>query len=309
MSDPQKTPSAARKWWASDPTPSPTETLKRMLFGGLGGFSALSVIYIALCLCGKLPTRWLTALLFTLLFIAALFAVILLLGFILSRIWPSGMVLKDSKYMEIDSIFFDNPLFRWSRRTVFRLDEAIFNRHYSAGPLYQPTRFVLVLPFWCAILATFGHFVDSLLFCAAGNNPYGKIVFYMPFILFNVFFFCKNCLAFPNRLRQYFYPIFITICSLGFFLLVFALFWWLSSFAWIVLLVCAALTGGGSSSSSSSCSSGGTSSGDEEYVQQATICNGSVIPTTITRTGGMGDWHGDDGHTYTEDMEGNLHRK
>ena len=204
-------------------------------------------------------------------------------------------------------ILFDNPVFRVSRQAVYMLDDAIFN-HAGREGYYQPTRYALVLPFFGGIAAasyiffnSFGEHSDEAL---TQNVRNAAVVL----IAVNVLLNCGNVFVLRSWVKKIFYPVFIAVVSgifLGATTFVCA---WLYVLAIIILGIWLLLIGLGVNFSSGGGGRGGGGSG-EKFVQKMWVDDGSVTGLTLTRDGSIGDWRGNDGHTYTEDMCGNLHQK
>ena len=204
---------------------------------------------------------------------------------------------------EVEPIRLDNPVFRWCRRAVFSLDNDIFNHNGCEGENYQPTRYALVLPYFGGIAAAsyifFGSFGDVKQDVLV-ENILGA---WLPILLLaNAVLTCRNIFVLHGWVKKIVYPIFITLAGAIFFVAVTFICSWLYVFVIIILGIWVFLIGTKESLSSDK--------SNDNSVQEAYIYNnGSVMPTKLTRSDSIGDWHGDDGHTYTEDMSGNLHRK
>ena len=216
----QTLPSDSTQRSASSVTAVPNEKSRRIFFGGLGMIIfilAFSAVFVWLGNeTGRSP-----GFLFPLIFIQGIFVLCILLFFLASKIRPAILDVKPSGFIErVESIRFDNYFFLLAREFVYWLDNKIFNHNGRAGYGYHPTRFSLVVPFWLSLFTCVIHFLRSLSWRGSFDDPYRIIMTCMPVLLGNLLFCCKNVLFFSDRIRQICYPIFIGICSLGFFLLI-----------------------------------------------------------------------------------------
>lgn len=197
---------------------------------------------------------------------------------------------------DVGRVPLDNPVYRWFRKLVLRLDNAIFNRGV-ADPAYQPTRFVLVLPYLGGIAAASYIFFSSF----SGNRSdldavEKNILFCVPLmVLLNILFNIGNVFVLRGWARKLFYPVFIAVVSVLFFALVTFVFAWIYVIVIAGLLLCVFLSGtfgkGGALSSDS---------GDAPVRQEVWVDDGSFWGKKLTSTDCIGEWRDRFGNTYEE---------
>ena len=211
--------------------------------------------------------------------------------------------------LPVDEITFDNAIFRYLRKIVFALDNALFNHKGSAGPKYQATRYVLVLPFFSSIAgAVFVLF--SNIFVDLTEDDYIHILTYCLLILLvvNLILMSGNIFVFRSRAKKLLYPVFIAAITLIFSFFFFSIFLWGWCFWFIVLIIWDILTGGGGPSTIKPRSISSYYEQPEPYYEEAHIDDGTFGGRKLTRNSRFGDWKDGMGHTYSESF-GQFKRK
>jgi len=196
---------------------------------------------------------------------------------------------------DIEKVPFDNPAYRFFRKLVLRLDNALFNRNGSAGNDYQPTRYALVLPYLGGIAAASYIFFSS--FGKHDNDVLtNNILTCLPFLLLaNVVLTCRNIFVLRGWVKKIFYPVFIAAVSLIFFFIVTFVCAWIYAIVMIVLIVWFCLAAWLGSEREQAAQSSRSPVREEVLVD-----DGSFWGKTLTRTGGVGDWQDNSGNSYEE---------
>ncbi len=186
---------------------------------------------------------------------------------------------------------------------VAKLDNAMFNHNGSAGPHYKPTRHALLLPA-LAGLAT-AIYIIYLQFQGHKNDMAAlqPLLVWLPCLVGgNILLTIGHVFRLPTWTRRIFYPIFIAVVTLIFFAFTTFVSVWLLFFAAIFFF--APIIFGAAFGSHG----GSSSSGSSSYREEAHVDDGSIWGKTLTREGGVGDWHDGCGGAY-EEVSGGFQKK
>lgn len=198
---------------------------------------------------------------------------------------------------DVKKVPLDNPVYRFFRKFVLRLDNALFNGGAAADPAYQPTRFALVLPYLGGIAAASYIFFSSFTGDRADLDAVEKnILLGIPvMVLLNILFNIGNVFVLRGWVRKFFYPVFIAVVSVLFFALVTFVCAWIYAIVIIVLLLWVFLSAnfgkGGALSSGS---------GSAPVRHEVLVNDGSFWGKTLTSTDRIGEWRDRFGNTYEE---------
>ena len=206
---------------------------------------------------------------------------------------------------DVEKVRFDNPVYCFARKLVFKLDNALFNRHGSAGMDYQPTRYVLVLPYFCGLIFAAIAFFSGVFRISPGKAAILPALLCLTImVLLNIWFNFDNVCGFRNPIKKLLYPIFIATVTLVFFFLVMAVCGILFPLAIIALFLMALWMDISSWGSSSTPINYDTGHGEESIL----VDDGTEHGRYITRTIGQNNWHDDFGNRY-EKSGGGFIRK
>lgn len=213
---------------------------------------------------------------------------------------PSGEPQRFIPVRPVEEIPCDNAVFMWCRKKLFFLDRSLFGG--NAG--YQPTRFALVLPFWCGIVCALGYFFLSIV--GGGHNPaIGKFMLCVPAMLaINLLVCGGNIAAQSGAGRKLLYALFIVASSLIFCAIVMVVFSWylvIKLFCFFIKLAFNATFSENSSSSSSG-------SAPQEKVEEMWVDDGSLMGKTLTRKNSS-DWYDSCGNRYEDGGDGYMYKK
>ena len=196
---------------------------------------------------------------------------------------------------DVGKVPLDNPVYRFCRKFVLRLDNAMFNHNGSEGKDYQPTRFALVLPYLGGIAAASYFFFSS--FGKHDNNVLtNNILTWVPIlILVNVVLTCRNIFVLHGWVKRVFYPVFIAAATLIFFFVVTFVCAWIYAIVMVILILWLCLSAWLGSEREQAAQASRTPVREEVIVD-----DGSFWGKTLTRTGGVGDWQDRSGNSYEE---------
>ena len=196
----------------------------------------------------------------------------------------------------IGKCFLDHRFFRAAREWVYGLDNRLFNRN-GLIPDYQPTRRVLILPYYAAWIAVTWLF-GAVLFMGAQQKMVCEQIFFclLPLLmLVNVLFSLRHLFKFPNCGRKVLYALFIAAVTLGAFCLAFFVIFWLY---FIVLMIVifyifrVLLSDSGKAPE--------PEPPQHVYKEEVIVDDGSLFGKTLTREGSGGAWKDSVGNVYEE---------
>lgn len=195
----------------------------------------------------------------------------------------------------IGRCFGDHRLFRLARNFVYRLDDRWFNRNHQNSD-YQPTRHVLLLPYYAAWAAG-TYLVVSTLFMGVKQDVVLEQLFFVVLpllVLLNVFFSLKGIMSQLKCSKKILYSLFIAGVTAAFFCVVFYIvFWFFFIVCMILLLVFARVM---------LSSNPGTSDVEKPqhvYKEEVVVDDGSFLGKTLTKEPN-GDWKDRTGGVYEE---------
>ena len=202
----------------------------------------------------------------------------------------------------IHRIPLDFPFLYPIRKLVYRLDNALFNAKGSCGIGYEPTQYLLVLPYLAGIFAAV-----YCIFCSL-TGPRGaemaaqrQVVMLSPLlVLANLLLMSKHIICMPTWPKRILYPVFVIVftglCAYATMYLSYLL-----AMLFCVVVVLMAFLGGKGGGSSHG---GLFSSGGNNYREEVVVDDGSFFGKTLHRDNGCGDWSDGSGHSYEETSEG-----
>lgn len=203
---------------------------------------------------------------------------------------------------EIHSVPFDNSLLRLNRKLIHRLDNALFNHKGSNGSAYEPTHYLLMLPFWYGVAAAI-----YCVYCSLTGPRNAELMAQRNVVIgiawvvgANLLFMAKRIICMPTWPKRIFYPVFVVVVTA----LYAFVFLYISGIAltliiiWFFLMVF--LGSGGSRSS------GGlfSSSDSNDYSEEVLVDDGTLWGKTLHRDNGCGLWSDRSGNQYEETCNG-----
>jgi len=194
----------------------------------------------------------------------------------------------------------DNPVCRSMRQTVWRLDNALFNRNGSAGAGYRPTQYMLVLPYYAALATMVCYFYLSF----TSKITDDQVLYYLlrgGSILLgaNMLLMLPHALRLPGLPKRLLYLFFTSLVTGVFYSIMAFLMIWLASCFLMVIIVMAVIGGAFGKK-------GYSSEPETPYRESVVVDDGSLWGKTLTREDG-GDWH--DGATAYEETSEGFRRK
>ena len=204
---------------------------------------------------------------------------------------------------EIHSIPLDNPFLRSHRRLVHRLDNALFNHNGSNGPAYEPTHYLLMLPFWYGVAAAVYCIYCSL------TGPRGaeyaaqqKVMLGLLWLVgANMLFMAKRIVCMPSWPKRILYPVFVAVVTALYAFAILYLSYLLAALFCIIVAFMAVFGGKGRSSSSGGSFFSGKSN---DYPDEIVVNDGSFWGKSLHRENDYGLWRDRSGQRYQETCTG-----
>ena len=210
---------------------------------------------------------------------------------------------------ELQSVPFDNLFLRICRKLIYRLDNAMFNHNGSNGPNYEPTQYLLMLPFLYGIMAIVYCIFSA--FCPGSSEIVAQrnaIIGISWLVGLNLLFMARRIICMPTWTKRFFYSVFVVVVTASYAFLVFY-------FAYILVLLFTLIgividffnpnsgggTGGSMSSGSGTSMSGSCSS---DYPEHIVVNDGSFWGKFLHRENQYDDWTDISGEKYEETSTG-----
>ncbi len=194
----------------------------------------------------------------------------------------------------------DFPFMYPLRKGVYLLDNALFNSKGSCGPAYEPTQYLLVLPYLAGIFAAI-----YCIFCSLTGSKGAEIEAQRQVVMLspvlagvNVLLLSKHIFCMPTWPKRIFYPVFVIVLTLLCAYVTMYLTYLLAMLFCAIVIIMACFGGKGSSSSS------GFGSGGDNYREEVVVDDGSVFGKTLYRDNGFGDWRDNCGSYYEKTSDG-----